>query len=276
MPEFPEVRRFNQFHARERNYKNILSPAFLVVVDSNSLAGFLNSRYGIDVSRQLIMPFLPSPFLDNQQRNNSIKKISKYKLKGGYLFYPAQFWAHKNHIRVLQAINLLRQNGRKYNVVFVGGDQGNRSHIENFVERYKLQEQVHILGFVSNDEMHALYEECLAVVMPTYFGPTNIPPLEAWLLGKPLIYSDYFSEQVKGAAILVDPDNELELAEAITSCENQEQCKKLIAAGRARLQELEQERKCSESELLKRLIQFEKRLSCWHEKATDRKTVKVK
>ena len=44
------------------------------------------------------------------------------------------------------------------------------------------------MNFLPDEEISYLYKNCLAVVMPTYFGPTNIPPLEAFKLGIPTIY----------------------------------------------------------------------------------------
>jgi len=45
--------------------------------------------------------------------------------------------------------------------------------------------------------------------MPTFFGPTNIPPLEAFKLGIPIIYPDLdgLRDQVKDAGLLVDLHN---------------------------------------------------------------------
>ncbi len=134
------------------------------------------------------------------------------------------------------------------------------------MEQNDLSIQVRFLGFVPVDDMRGLYEGCQAVIMPTYFGPTNVPPLEAWMLGKPLIYSAQFIEQVKDAAALVDPDDASQLASAITSCMDEGFCEKIVKAGRSRLQELNNEQKVLEAELLTRLSQFEKRLHCWSKK----------
>jgi len=51
-------------------------------------------------------------------------------------------------------------------------------------------------------------------VMPTFFGPTNIPPLEAFALGCPVAVSNIYGmrEQVGDAALLFDPNAEEELA----------------------------------------------------------------
>lgn len=53
--------------------------------------------------------------------------------------------------------------------------------------------------------------------MPTFFGPINIPQLEAFALGCPVITSNIYGipEQVGDAALLVDPKNPEDIAEKI-------------------------------------------------------------
>ena len=53
--------------------------------------------------------------------------------------------------------------------------------------------------------------------MPSYFGPTNLPPLEAWAVGTPVIYPEAFKAQAGDAAILFDYDDPRSLADAIVS-----------------------------------------------------------
>ncbi|MGA7595807.1 MAG: glycosyltransferase, partial [Gallionella sp.] len=137
-------------------------------------------------------------------------------------------------------------------------------HIEKFVAQNALDEQVRFLGFVPAEDMRGLYEGSLAVVMPTYFGPTNLPPLEAWSVGKPLIYSSHLQEHSGNAAISVDPDNAGELAVAMKKCaQNGEAIATLVEHGTSRLRHFEQMRDSAEKELTNRLLQFEVRLSSW-------------
>ena len=35
--------------------------------------------------------------------------LKKNNLKSDYIFYPAQFWAHKNHFYILEALNILQK-----------------------------------------------------------------------------------------------------------------------------------------------------------------------
>lgn len=262
-PEFPEVRGFGQFHNRERYFKNNLAPALLVITESEHLSDLLLRRYGIDHERCLAMPTSPAPFLQDQFNVDTRLVLKEYGLEEGYFFYPAQFWAHKNHVRILEALVLLREAGVNLRMVFVGSDQGNRSHIENLVARHLLNEQVKLLGFVPAEHMRALYVGCTAVIMPTYFGPTNLPPLEAWMIGKPLIYSAHLKEHAGEAAIYANPDSATELAEAMKACTDPEISASLVKLGALRLRQIEQQRESSETELINRLLQFEARRRCW-------------
>jgi glycosyltransferase involved in cell wall biosynthesis len=263
-PEFPEVRNFHEFHKRESRYVNYLAPAFLVITDSPQLVDRASKYYGIDRNRFLAMPFSPSPFLNQVQVSSKVSVLNKYDLDEGYFYYPAQFWAHKNHIRILQALLVL---GKEKNwipkVVFSGKDYGNLSYLKKFVEKNGLNDYVSFLGFVPSDDMKGLYEGALAVVMPTYFGPTNLPPLEAWSVGKPLIYSEHLAEQAGDAALLVNPDDAQELAMAMHACLDEQKCSQLVGFGVARLNEIDAQRKVAEEALSYELEKFSVRRLCW-------------
>jgi len=263
-PEFPEVSNFGIFQTRESHFKNNLTQALIVITESKRLSDLVARRYGVDPERCLAMPMSAPPYLQDDISTDKSLVLKKYHLDEGYFFYPAQFWAHKNHIRILEALVQLRDEGILYRVVFVGGDKGNRRHIKKFVSQNALDEHVQFLGFVPAADMRGLYEGSLAVVMPTYFGPTNLPPLEAWLVRKPLIYSSHLQEHSGNAAISVDPDDAGELAVAMKKCvQNGEAIAPLVEHGTSRLRHFEQIRDTAEKELTNRLLQFEVRLRCW-------------
>ena len=90
--------------------------------------------------------------------------------------------------------------------IFSGSDQGNLSYIKDMTKKLNLESKVRFIGFVPNEEMPYLYSQSIALVMPTYFGPTNIPPLEAFKLNVPVLYSNLpgLREQVGKAALLLD------------------------------------------------------------------------
>jgi glycosyltransferase involved in cell wall biosynthesis len=209
-PEFPEVSSYRVFEQRELAFQKNLARAVAVFVDSELGKNNAVLRYGLDYKRVHVLPFGPSSAVavtDKAYQKCFIDIKKKYDLDCDYVFYPAQFWAHKNHVYILQGLKILEQDENIIiGAIFAGGDQGNLDYIKKLVINFGLQKRIRFAGFVKNEEMPYLYKQSLALVMPSYFGPTNLPPLEAFSLGVPVLYSDFpgFREQVGDAALLID------------------------------------------------------------------------
>ncbi|MDR1482246.1 MAG: glycosyltransferase family 4 protein [Synergistaceae bacterium] len=204
--EFPEVRNDLEFESREFLYRNILAKAVAVFVDAELSKGNMARRYGVDLERIYVTSFFPFEFSDSKSSDASdVSVCEKYSIKKPFIFYPAQFWHHKNHCYILEAMALLREN-QPLEVVFVGNDYGYREFVEKRSKELGVDKRCHFLGFVPRVELESFYKNALALVMPTYFGPTNIPPLEAFYWGCPVCYSDLpgLREQVGEAAFLMD------------------------------------------------------------------------
>jgi glycosyltransferase involved in cell wall biosynthesis len=237
-PEFDEVREFGEFERREMLFRSATTKAALVVVNAEQLIDTLCQRYAMERERAVCIPLSPSTYVGRSAADggtDDASVLAKYRLEPGYLFYPAQFWPHKNHATLLAALALLRDRGVKKRLVLCGSDRGARSLLEALIVQYALTDQISILGFIDSAELGALYRGALALVMPTYFGPTNLPPLEAWAVGTPVIYPEAFKAYVGEAAILFDYDDPRSLADAIVSVEPAGTRARLRLAGTERL-----------------------------------------
>ena len=121
-----------------------------------------------------------------EDRSNDI--LEKFGLKTKkYLFYPAQFWPHKNHINLIKALSALKNESVTIDLILTGSDQGNYEFVMNYLNSTSVRDQVRYFGFVSDEEMKVLYTNALALVFPTLLGPTNMPILEAIACGCPVI-----------------------------------------------------------------------------------------
>jgi glycosyltransferase involved in cell wall biosynthesis len=264
--EFPEVSSDGKFEERERHFSTCLPRAVAVMVASHQLLKSIVVRYGIDEERMIAMPFEPSPFLSEAHSIDRTAVLGNYGLRDGYYFYPAQFWPHKNHIRILEAVSLLKQKtavNSDIHVVFSGADRGNLARIKQQAQRLGVSDNVTFLGFVPVDHMRALYEGALAVVMSTYFGPTNLPPLEAWAVGRPLVYSAHLNEQVGDAALFADANDAEQWADAMLRIRDPAVAVDLIEKGRKQLKAIDTERLEAETLFAHRLEQFAQRRKCW-------------
>jgi len=226
-PEFPEVSANGEGESREYLFRNGIRNATLLLAESETgKEDILNfyGQYGATPDRIKILPLLPSCTLAPQTTETEQRRIrGKYCLPDHYLFYPAQFWPHKNHVRVVEALGLLRQRyGLKIPIAFCGSHSGAiREQVFREVKavtaRCDLTEQIHYLGYVPDADISGLYVGATALIMPTFFGPSNIPVLEAWQLNCPVLTSDIrgIREQSGDAAILIDPGSVEQIADGI-------------------------------------------------------------
>ena len=272
-PEFPEVRNNRNFEFREVTFQKNLPRAVAILADSELGKKNAINRYRLDESRVYVFPFRPSKFLIdpivklNYLKNSNYLDIKKkYNLNYDYIFYPAQFWAHKNHIYILKALNILQnENSIALGAIFSGSDQGNLSYIKDMTKKFNLENQVRFTGFVSNEEISYLYSQSIALVMPTYFGPTNIPPLEAFKLNIPVLYSDLkgLRDQVKEAALLLDLNDPKSLVSNLKNLLSSNEVRdNLINKGKLRYDELISDN--NNYNILKKIIEnFKSRKDCW-------------
>lgn len=134
-----------------------------------------------------------------------------------YVFYPAQFWKHKNHKNLIKAVKMLKNSIEDIHLVLTGAEKDCCEAVKKYISDNGLEDSITILGFVSNGNITYLYKHAVGMIMPSYFGPTNIPPLEAMALGCPTAVADKYAmpEQVGAAGLLFNPDSPEEIAECI-------------------------------------------------------------
>jgi hypothetical protein len=261
--EFPEVSNNKIFEIRESLYSVSLKKAQKVIVASKFEKYLVCKKYNLNKDRVIILKYLPN--INNLDSIENLNVKDKYNLKNNYIFYPAQLWPHKNHIYILKAIKILRQNYTKdIDVIFSGSNKGNLDYILKSAKLMGIDDLIHYIGFVKNNELPFLYKQSLSLVMPTYLGPSNIPPLEAFAYETLVCYSDFpFNRDEFGDAVFyVDLKNANCLAETILMIENKNINKhEKINAGKVILRNWNDEK--FYVELINELNQFKTLRECW-------------
>jgi len=218
-PWFPEVSNMGVWYGREKGYLDTLGRASFILTGTECGKEEIMRFYTIPPDRIRVIPF-PTPrfALNGINKVTTTDAVNKYGIQGEYLFYPAQFWAHKNHINLLYSLKLLHEKyGVKLSLVLVGSDKGNITHVQKVTGELGLSNYVYFLGFVSQEEVIDLYKSALALIFVSFFGPDNLPPLEAFALGCPVVAAHISgSDELLGdAALCVDPKNPEEIAHAV-------------------------------------------------------------
>ncbi len=237
---FPEVSGESETAYREWLYSNMLEQAKGILVDSEIGKQHVMECYGVNPDKVFVQPYIaPAYIYKAEQQFDAILKPHP-ELPEKYLFYPAQFWQHKNHQSIVEAVHMLNDEGIRIHFVFVGTNTEavraeNYNNLIGLIEKYSLQDQFTFLGYVDDKEMPGLYRHARGLVMPTFFGPTNIPPLEAFVMECPVAISRIYAmpDQLEDAALFFDPKSVSELADCIrTLWTNDQVCEELIEKGR--------------------------------------------
>src|SRR6266540_783597 len=184
-PEFPEVSANGEWEAREYTFRNGTRLATLVLADSEiGREDILNfyEPHGVTPDRVKVLPYLPASYLVSDVSESEQQRVrATYQLPERYLFYPAQFWPHKNHTRIVQALSLLKDEyGADITMVFCGSHSGDIrertfQEVMSMASRSGLDQTIRYAGLIPDEDMSGMYAGAVALVMPTFFGPTNIP-----------------------------------------------------------------------------------------------------
>ncbi len=218
LPLFPEVSTTVwSWQKREDNYRELLPRACRVLTGTNAGKNEIVSFYGVSPDNVRVIPF-PVGDRFREPTDAAVNIRTKYGIPGRYVFYPAQFWAHKNHVNLLLALRRYNDgHASPLHLVLTGSDLGNLDHVMSTIRELELSAFVHVLGFLPHDDLPAIYAQSEALVFPTFFGPDNLQPLEAFAVGCPVVASQVqgAEEQLGDAAILFNPSSPADMAEAM-------------------------------------------------------------
>jgi glycosyltransferase involved in cell wall biosynthesis/GT2 family glycosyltransferase len=168
------------------------------------------------------------------------KLQEKFAIKGKYMLYIARIeHPGKNHLNLLKAYELLPEAIKEeYDLICGGGKWNNSEIVLDYHARMKDRDRVHFPGFVSGDDIAALYQNASLYVFPSLYEGFGIPLLEAFAAGIPVICSDRSSLPEIGAEAvrLFNPDEAQSIADAIQTVLNDPtQQLQMILLGQERL-----------------------------------------
>ena len=125
-----------------------------------------------------------------------------------FVLYPARGWAHKNHARLILAMELVRVQHPKFTLVLTGGALDSLGELPHWVDRK---------GLVSLEELRELYRCASVMAFPSLYEGFGLPPLEAMASGCPVAAADSGSlpEVVGDAAVTFDASDVDSIAEGI-------------------------------------------------------------
>jgi len=209
---FPENFRPSDIEARNHAYGLSAALATAIVVSSNFVRNDLIEKMGVPAHKVFTVPVTWNPMVESGLIHFNIDAArDRYALPARYALFPAQFWPHKNHVRLVEALSIVRDRrpGDDVCLVFTGfrGHSGWPT-VERRIKELGLEERIRCLDYVPVEDLAALYKASLFCVMPSTFEASSYPVIEAQVLGVPAMCSNVTSlpELMAGdAGLLFDP-----------------------------------------------------------------------
>ena len=175
----------------------------------------------------------------------------KYDFRDNYILFVGSIHPRRNIHRFLKAFSILKNEDKiPHKILLTGLVLDYKKEIGDLIESLDLIDSVKLLGFVPDEDLVGLYSFADLFIYPSLYEGFGLPVIEAMACGTPVITSNISSlPEVSGdAAILVDPYNILEMAEAMGNIlSNSALREKLIEKGFERVKHFHWEKTAKET-----------------------------
>ncbi|MEN6414758.1 MAG: glycosyltransferase family 1 protein [Veillonellales bacterium] len=215
---YPKLFSDKGMRSHESNLRLIAKYAQAVVVSSFDAKKDMGKFMPQYISKAKVLHFAVVP-QNNDSRKNMEYLEDKYNIHYPYFYVPNQFWAHKNHKILIDALNILREKEIPITIVMTGKtvDPRQPEYFDNlmrYAQECNVLNKFRVLGIVPYSDVMSLLRNCLAVINPSFFEGWHTGVEEARSLGKPTLLSDIpiHREQDPSGGVFFNPRDSLDLA----------------------------------------------------------------
>ncbi len=219
---------------RRRAFRRDLRRAGRVVAISEATRKDAIEKAGLDPERVTVLPPVVSPIRTPLAADEEARILGSHRLAAGdYAFYPANYWPHKNHERLLAAFARAQRSRPDMALVLCGGHDAARQWLVALARNRGLFGAVRVFPYLSEDEVTALLRGARFLVFPSFWEGFGIPVLEALSLGTPVACSDLaVLREVAGEdAVYFNPEDEASIADALELLWTSEETRRRLSAG---------------------------------------------
>ena len=219
----PEFFTYKELLRRDSNFLRQIKHCNALLLSSQNALKDLKIFYPDIMTPTYVLNFTPNKLVPIKILDYTIIS-QRYKLNRHWFHLPNQFWAHKNHVVVIEALNILKKKGEEVLVVCTGtkNDYRKPQHFQSLIkliQEYNLEESFNILGVLPYADMISILYHSLATINPSLFEGWSTTVEESKAMGKRIILSDIavHREQNPQRALFFNPNSPEELASIMSS-----------------------------------------------------------
>ncbi|MBE9116455.1 glycosyltransferase family 4 protein [Lusitaniella coriacea LEGE 07157] len=208
----------------KKTYKNRVQKCLQwtdsIITFTNSTRKDICKYFNFDSERIFVTPQASryENFVLESQQIEILKKTVNYDFSQPYLLFVSTLEPRKNIINLIRAFNSLKKDRPiKHHLILIGQKGWDEKLIFTEIERSPYRDCIHHLDYLSDELVALFYSQAEVFVYPSFYEGFGLPVLEAMTLGAPVITSNTSSlpEVAGDAALLINPHNPIELADAI-------------------------------------------------------------
>jgi glycosyltransferase involved in cell wall biosynthesis len=206
---------------RELGFRAQISGGRAIMLSSGDARDDCERHYPSTVGRTHLVRFaVPSAGRPDATAVQAAREA--HGLPERFFYLPNQFWQHKNHLLVIEALALLKQAGHSVVVAASGKqlDPYRPDHFQRITQRLAstgVADEFRLLGLIPYEHVAPLMMGSVAVLNPSLFEGWSTTVEEARALRVPLVLSDLavHKEQASGMARFFDRSSARSLADAL-------------------------------------------------------------
>ena len=193
----PQMFSEKEIQNRNNNFLKLIRDSDLIVLSSFDALKDMKKFAPNYEDKARVLQFVSQPnsrYFELGEHDKSLL-LQKYEIKDDFFYIPNQFWKHKNHMMIFEAISELKKDGIEINIVCTGylGDYRNKTYIDDareFIKSNNLEDNIKLLGLVDYEDVFALIKFSKAVINPSLFEGWSSTVEECKSVGKNMILSD--------------------------------------------------------------------------------------
>lgn len=189
---------FNKKELKRRNkeFSKVSETCTKVIVSSRNALADLIAFSASGGKKAEVLQFAIAPHIEEPAKAISISELEeKYKFRGKYFLLPNQFWVHKNHGTVIEAVAKLKSSGIDVQVLATGNTNDPRcpQHFSTLMHQVNvtgIKDNFKVLGIIPIKDLNTLMQNAVAIINPSLFEGWSTTVEEAKSFNKRIILSD--------------------------------------------------------------------------------------
>jgi glycosyltransferase involved in cell wall biosynthesis len=212
----------------------VVKLASAIITHTESVKREICEHLGVKASKVTAIPSAARRCFQPMAFAQTAEARTRYGVEDDFLLFVGTLEPRKNLLTLLKAFEqILRQTSFRPQLVIAGGEGWLMDEMFSFINNAGISDRLLLTGYLSDEDLRALYSSCRVFIYPSSYEGFGLPPLEAMACGAPVIAGriSALKETLGSAAILIDPLDVEALATSIVKLLRDENQRHQLASG---------------------------------------------